>query len=50
MPQARAEAAEAETSRLEDEIDDIAGRLDAAEAELTSARDVAEALQVCLRP
>ena len=45
--QARAEAAEAETSRLEDEIDGVSTRLEAAEAELTAARAMAEALKVC---
>ncbi len=44
--QACAEAAEAEASRLEDEIDDVSNRLDAAEADLTAARAMAEALKV----
>ena len=45
--QALSEAAEAETSRLEDEIDDVSTRLDAAEAELTAARVMAQALKAC---
>ena len=46
MPQVCAEAAEAETSRLEDEIDDIASRLSATEAALAAARTEAEAFKV----
>ena len=38
LPQTRAEAAEAETSRLDDEIDDLERRLNAAEAAADAAR------------
>ncbi len=44
LPQARAEAAEAEASRLEDEIDDLERRLSAADATAASAQTELDAV------
>ena len=46
--QIRAEAAEAEASRLEDEIDGVSSRLEAAESELAAARAMTEAIRVSI--